>query len=87
MSVESSISDTTAAIVAALDKHDLTPEEREEIGKHVSALLLKTVEKTTKNHIEAAASCCEHELDLAHKIQAEINRKKEALISNLKAMR
>ena len=87
MSVESSIEETTEAIISALGRHDLSDEEKDQIGRQVSRLLLKTVEKTTENHIRAAASCCEHELDLAHKIQAEINRKKDALISNLKALR
>jgi dsRNA-specific ribonuclease len=87
MSVESSISDTTEAIVAALARHELTDEERKEIEKHVSRLLLKTVEKTTENHLATTANCCGPELDLAHQIRAEINRQKEILINNLKALR
>ena len=87
MSVESSIEDTTASIVEALSSHDLTEEEKEVIAKFVGQLLVKTVEKTTKNHLETTANCCGPELDLAHQIRQEINRQKELLISNLKAMR
>lgn len=87
MSVQSSIDDTTAAIVAALSAHDLSDSEKQQITKIVGQLLVKTVEKTTDNHLEAAASCCGPELDLAHQIRAEMNRQREILISNLKALR
>lgn len=87
MSVESSIHETTDAIVAALSTHDLSDAERQQIEQAVSQLLVKTVEKTTKNAISTTANCCGPEKDLAHQIQEEINRKTELLISNLKAMR
>ena len=87
MSVQSSIDDTTASIMSALSSHDLSDAEREQITDIVSQLLVKTVEKTTKNQVEAAANCCGPELDLAHQIREEMNRKKEILISNLKALR
>ena len=87
MSVESSIEDTTASIMSALSSHDLSDSDREQITTIVSQLLVKTVEKTTKNHLEAADNCCGPELDLAHQIREEINRKKDVLISNLKALR
>lgn len=87
MSVESSISDTSASIVSALSNHDLSATEKEKIAQLVSQLLVKTVEKTTKNHLETTVNCCGPEADLAHQIRAEINRKTEMLISNLQALR
>jgi len=87
MSVQSSIDDTTKSIIAALGEHDLSAEEKEQIKNIVSKLLVKTIKKTTKNQMKAAANCCGPELDLAHQIQEEMSRKKELLISNLKAMR
>jgi hypothetical protein len=87
MSVESSIEDTTASIVSALSSHDLSDAEREQITEIVGQLLVKTVKKTTKNQVEAAANCCGPELDLAHQIQEEMIRKRDLLISNLKALR
>ena len=87
MSVQSSIDDTTESIMSALSSHDLSDGEKENITKIVGQLLVKTVEKTTKNHLEAAASCCGPEIDLAHQIREEINRKKDVLISNLRALR
>lgn len=87
MSVESSIEDTTESIMAALSSHNLSDAEREQVAEIVGQLLVKTVKKTTKNQVEAAASCCGPELDLAHQIQEEMIRKRDLLISNLKAMR
>ncbi|TNF91152.1 MAG: hypothetical protein EP300_01225 [Gammaproteobacteria bacterium] len=87
MSVESSIQDTTDSIVSALSTHDLSEAEIAEIHAAVSKLLVKTVEKTTKNAAKTAASCCGPELDLAHQIQEEIRRRQDLLISNLKALR
>ena len=87
MSVESSIEDTTAAILAALPNHDLSDAEREQISDIVSQLLVKTVEKTTKNQLKTAVNCCGPEIDLAHQLREEMNLKKDALISNLKALR
>jgi hypothetical protein len=86
MSVQSSIEDTTEAIMASLSSHELSNAEREEVSRIVGQLLVKTVEKTTKNHMETADNCCGSELDLAHQLRQEMNLKKEALISNLKAL-
>ena len=87
MSVESSIENTTNEIMSALASHDLSEAEKEKVSKIVSQLLVKTVEKTTKNNLETTANCCGPELDLAHQITEEINRQKQLLISNLKALR
>ena len=87
MSVESSIEKTTNEIMSALASHDLSDADKEKVTKIVSQLLVKTVEKTTKNNLETTANCCGPELDLAHQITEEINRQKQLLISNLKALR
>jgi hypothetical protein len=87
MSVESSIENTTGEIMSALATHDLSDAEKEQITKIVSQLLVKTVEKTTKNNLKTTANCCGPELDLAHQIRDEVNRHKQLLISNLKALR
>jgi hypothetical protein len=87
MSVQSSIDNTTESIVSALSTHELSDVEREEITRIVSQLLVTTVEKTTKNDLKTALNCCGPEADLAHQIREEMNRKKELLISNLRALR
>jgi len=87
MSVESSIDDTAASIVSALSEHDLSDAEKDQIANLVGQLLVKTVKKTTANQLKAAVNCCGPEVDLAHQIREEMNRKKNVLISNLKALR
>ncbi len=87
MSVQSSIDDTTASIMSALADHNLSDSDKEQITKIVSQLLVETVEKTTKNYHETTTNCCGPELDLAHQIREEIDRKTKLLISNLKALR
>ena len=87
MSVESSVSDTAESIVSALSDHDLSEQEEEKISQLVGALLVKTVEKTTDNHVKSTVNCCGSEVDLAHQIREEMNRNKDILISNLKALR
>jgi len=87
MSVQESIEITTEAIMKTLSKHQLSDAEREEVNAIVSRLLVKTVKKTTRNQVETAVNCCGPEKDLAHQLSEEMHRKKNLLISNLKAMR
>ena len=87
MSVQSSIEDTTNALMNALSRHQLSDAEREEVNRIVSKLLVKTVKRTTHNQVDTAVNCCGPEKDLAHQLAEEMHRKKNLLISNLKAMR
>jgi hypothetical protein len=87
MSVQSSIEIASEAIMKALSQHQLTDAERDEVNRIVSRLMVKTVKKTTHNQVETAKNCCGPEKDLAHQLSEEMHRKKNLLISNLKAMR
>lgn len=87
MTAESSIREATDAIISALAKHDLTSEEKKLISEQICRALQQTVEETTESHLATTANCCGPELDLAHQIRAEINRQKDILINNLKALR
>ncbi len=87
MSVQESVEIATEAVMKALSKHELSDAEREEVNRIVSRLLVKTVKKTTHNQVETALNCCGPEKDLARQLQDEMHRKKNLLISNLKAMR
>ena len=87
MSVQESIEITTEAIMKTLSKHELSDAEREEVNRIVSKLLVKTVKKTTHNQVKTAVNCCGPEKDLAAQLREEMHRKKNLLISNLKAMR
>ncbi len=71
----------------ALDQHNLSDQEKSEILKIIGKSLLRTVEETTETHNQATVFCCGPEADLAHKIEEEVERKKQALIANLMALR
>lgn len=71
----------------ALGKHNLSGQEKAEILQIIGKSLMKTVEETTDTHNQAMMFCCGPEADLAHKIEEEVERKKIALIANLKALR
>jgi hypothetical protein len=87
MSVQSSIEDTNNAILKVLSRHQLSDNEKEEINRIVTRLLVKTVKKTTHNQVETAVNCCGPEKDLAHQLAEEMHRRKNLLISNLMALR
>lgn len=57
----------------------------------VAAIIAKAMEtavlEASSQHSSACASCVGHDADLAHKIRAEIERKKIALIANLSSLR
>lgn len=74
-------------IEKALDKYDLTDEEIAEILRIIGKTVVKTVEETTEHHRQATIACCGPDADLAHKIAHELELKKQALISNLNALR
>ncbi len=71
----------------ALANYDLSDQEKADILKIIGKSLMKTVEETSETHREAAVVCCGPEADLAHKIEEEVERKKQALISNLMELR
>ena len=71
----------------ALGQHNLSDQEKAEILRIIGKSLMKTVEETTETHNAATVFCCGPEADLAHKIEEEVERKKQALIANLMALR
>lgn len=71
----------------ALANYDLSDQEKAEILKIIGKSLVTTVEETTECNCEAVVICCGPEADIAHKIEEEVERKKNALISNLMALR
>ncbi len=66
---------------------DLPAEEKDAILKIVQQAVLDASSRTHKEMKEAAVICCGHEADLAHKIQEQMDKKRDMLIANLKAMR
>ncbi|MDD9811724.1 MAG: hypothetical protein OXU71_08430 [Gammaproteobacteria bacterium] len=57
----------------------------------VTAIIAKAMEtavlEASSQHSDACADCVDHDADLAHKIRAEIERKKIGLIANLSSLR
>ena len=66
---------------------DLPAEERDAILKIVQQAMLDAADRTHKACKEAAVVCCGPEADLAHKIQEQMDKKRDMLIANLMAMR
>ena len=74
-------------IDAALADFDLSQDQKDAILKIIEKSIVKTVEQTSDMHKETTVICCGPEADLAHKIQEEMDRKTNLLISNLMALR
>lgn len=87
MALSSTAEKAARKIDEALGNYDLSDQEKAEILKIIGKSLMQTVEETTEASREAAVICCGPEADLAHKIAEEVERKKIALIANLKALR
>jgi hypothetical protein len=66
---------------------DVPAAEREAILDIVRRAMLDSSSRTTREMKETAVVCCGPEADLAHKIQEQIEKKRDMLIANLKAMR
>ena len=65
----------------------LTEQENAAISKIIEDTLVRVVGETTQSCSEAAVVCCGPEADMAHKIAAEVDRARRALIANLMSMR
>lgn len=79
----------TKRVTRELDKAlaDLPVGEREAILDIVQRGMLDASHRTHRELKETAVVCCGPEADLAHKIQQEMDQKRDMLIANLSAMR
>ena len=66
---------------------DLPAAEREVILDIVRRAMLDSSHRTTREMKETAVVCCGPEADLAHKIQEQMDKKRNMLIANLTALR
>lgn len=66
---------------------DLPQAEREAILEIVQKAMLDASARTHREMKETAVVCCGPEADLAHKIQEQMDKKRNMLIANLMAMR
>ncbi len=66
---------------------DLPAAEREAILDIVRRAMLDSAHRTHREMKETAVVCCGPEADLAHKIQEQMDKKRNMLVANLTAMR
>lgn len=66
---------------------DLSAAEREAILDIVRRAMLDSSSRTHREMKDTAVICCGPEADLAHKIQEQMDKKRDMLIANLMAMR
>ncbi len=85
MNLEKLTKRVTAELGAALPD-DISAEKRQEIIDIVRQALQDSSRRTHRELRGITANHLSHEADLAHKIQLEMDKKSELLISNLSAM-
>jgi len=66
---------------------DLPKEERDVILEIVRQGMLDSAKRTHREMKDTAVICCGPEADLAHKIQEQMDKKRNMLVANLTAMR
>ncbi|WP_139816229.1 hypothetical protein [Planktotalea arctica] len=66
---------------------DLPTIEKEAILEIVQRAMSDASSRTHRELKETAIICCGHEADLAHKLQEQMDKKRDILIANLSAMR
>ena len=79
----------TERVTKELDKalSDLPVNEKVAVLDIVKKAMLDTSHRTHRELKETAVVCCGPEADLAHKIQEQMDQKRDMLIANLSAMR
>ena len=66
--------------------NELPAAQRQEILDIVQRAMLDSATRTHRDLKETAVVCCGPEADLAHKIQEQMDNKRDMLVANLKAM-
>ena len=61
--------------------------ERDQIASIVSAAMKGAILEASVQHTKVCNKCLDHDLDLAHKIKQELERKKISLVANLSSLR
>jgi len=85
MNLENLTNRVTKELGTALS--DLPKAERGAILDIVRQAMLDSATRTHREMRETAVICCGPEADLAHKIQEQMDKKRDILITNLTAMR
>ena len=85
MNLENLVSRVSKELDTALS--DIPEAERNTILEIVQLAMLDSAKRTHRELKETAVICCGHEADLAHKIQEQMDKKRDMLVTNLMAMR
>lgn len=85
MNLENLVSRVTEELNTALS--DVPEAERSNILGIVKQAMLDSATRTHRDMKETAVVCCGPEADLAHKIQEQMDKKRDMLVANLVAMR
>jgi len=65
----------------------LSEEQIEQVAKIVENAMTAAINETSLQSRDAALNCCSADRDMAHKIEAEIELAKKALLANLMSLR
>ncbi len=65
----------------------LTGDELEKVTSIIALAMEKAILEASSQHSSVCVDCLDHDQDLAHKLQKEIELKKIALIANLSSLR
>ncbi|SHJ19468.1 hypothetical protein SAMN05444000_1063 [Shimia gijangensis] len=85
MNLENLVNRVTKEMNTALS--DIPDAERNAILSIVKQAMLDSATRTHRDMKETAVICCGPEADLVHKIQEQMDKKRDMLIANLMAMR
>ena len=66
---------------------DISPEKHEVLWDIIHRAMLDASKRTTREMKATAVVTLGHEADLAHKLQEQMDKKRDILIANLSAMR
>ena len=81
------LTERAAAAIDAAISVKLPASDRAAIQNIIQETLRDAADHTQSQCKEAVVFCCGPEADLAHKIQAEMDKKRDMLVANLMAMR
>ena len=86
MSISERSQRTASAIFAALQ---VTPTEAQarSVAEIITQALVNTTLEAGESATHAVMTCCSPDLDIAHKVTAEIRRREQALVTNLSSLR
>jgi len=65
----------------------LTEEQMKQVAEIVENAMTAAINETSLKSRDAALTCCSADRDMAHKIEAEIELAKKALLANLMSLR